>query len=68
MKGPLCAAWDGFSLHAGACVSGRDRETLEKLCRYAARLAVAESGLVEQGDGRTGYARGSVGGTGRWRW
>jgi len=34
VKGPLCAAMDGFSLHAGAWVSARDREKLEKLCRF----------------------------------
>ncbi len=28
MKGPLCAAVDGFSLHAGAWVQARDRENL----------------------------------------
>ena len=52
VKGPLCVEVDGFSLHAGAWVSARDREKLEKLCRYAARPAVAESRLVELGDGR----------------
>jgi hypothetical protein len=56
VKGPLCASIDGFSLHAGAWVSARDREKLEKLCRYAARPAVAESRLVELSDGRIGYA------------
>jgi Putative transposase len=39
VKGPLCAEMDGFSLHAGAWVSARDREKLEKPCRYAARPA-----------------------------
>jgi hypothetical protein len=56
VKGPLCAAMDAFSLHAGAWVSARDREKLEKLCRYAARPAVAESRLVELSDGRIGYS------------
>jgi Putative transposase len=56
VKGSLCASIDGFSLHAGAWVSARDREKLEKLCRYAARPAVAESRLVELSDGRIGYA------------
>jgi len=56
VKGPLCAELDGFSLHAGAWVSARDREKLEKLCRYAARPAVAESRLVELADGRIGYS------------
>jgi hypothetical protein len=56
VKGPLCAALDGFSLHAGAWVSARDREKLEKLCQYAARPAVPESRLVELADGRVGYS------------
>jgi hypothetical protein len=56
VNGPLCASIDGFSLHAGAWVSARDREKLEKLCRYAARPAVAESRLVELSDGRIGYS------------
>jgi Putative transposase len=56
VKGPLCVEVDGFSLHAGAWVSARDREKLEKLCRYAARPAVAESRLVELSDGRIGYS------------
>ncbi|MFN9969883.1 MAG: transposase, partial [Phycisphaerae bacterium] len=56
VKGPLCAEIEGFSLHAGAWVSARDREKLETLCRYAARPAVAESRLVELADGRIGYA------------
>ena len=56
VKGPLCASIDGFSLHAGAWVSACDREKLERLCRYAARPAVAESRLVELSDGRIGYA------------
>jgi len=42
VKGPQCEA--------------RDRERLERLCRYAARPAVAESRLVELADGRIGYA------------
>lgn len=56
VRGSLCAEIDGFSLHAGAWVAARDRERLEKLCRYAARPAVAESRLVELADGRIGYS------------
>ncbi|MFN9755833.1 MAG: transposase, partial [Planctomycetota bacterium] len=55
-KGPLCAALDGFSLHANTWVAPRDREPLEALCRYAARPAVSESRLAELSDGRIGYA------------
>jgi hypothetical protein len=56
VKGPLCAEMDGFSLHAGTWVGPRDREGLEKLCRYAARPAVAESRLRELPDGRIAYS------------
>ena len=42
----LCAELDVFSLHTGAWVAARDREKLEKLCRCAAWLAVAESRLA----------------------
>jgi hypothetical protein len=47
---------DGFSLHAGTWVGPRDRGGLEKLCRYAARPAVAESRLGELPDGRIAYS------------
>ena len=56
VEGPLCAALDGFSLHANTWVAPRDRERLEALCRYAARPAVSESRLAELPDGRIGYA------------
>ena len=45
----------GFSLHAGSPVSGADRERLERLCRYAARPAVATKRLHELPDGRIAY-------------
>ncbi len=51
VKGPLCAEVEGFSLHAGAWVGPRDREGLEKLCRYAVQAAVAESRLTGLPDG-----------------
>ena len=56
LRGPLCAEWDGFSLHAGVLVAPRDRERLEKLCRYAGRPAIAESRLRELPDGRVAYS------------
>jgi hypothetical protein len=34
----------GFSLHAGVATRGREREKLERVCRYIARLAVSEKG------------------------
>ena len=52
---PGCASHDGFSLHAGVCVSGTDREGLERLCRYVARPAIATERLSELADGRIAY-------------
>jgi len=40
-SGPRCAALDGFTLHANTSVSGRDRDALERLCRYLGRPSVA---------------------------
>jgi hypothetical protein len=54
-SGPDCAAHDGFSLHAGVCVTGTDREGLERLCRYVARPAIATERLSELPDGRIAY-------------
>ena len=45
----------GFSLHAGVCVTGTDREGLERLCRYVARPAIATERLSELPDGRIAY-------------
>ena len=55
VKGPLCADVDGFSLHAGVRVEGRDRRRLEHLCRYAGRPAIAASRLSLLPDGRVAY-------------
>jgi len=43
---------EGFSLPAGPPVPGHDRERLERLCRYAARPAIATDRLHELPDGR----------------
>jgi len=56
VKASLCADVDGFSLHAAVRVEARDRERLEKLCRYAGRPAIAESRLRLLPDGRVGYS------------
>ena len=45
----------GFSLHADTAVHGHDRQGLERLCRYGARGAVAESRLRRLEDGRYEY-------------
>jgi len=50
-----CAVDEGFSLHAGPPVPGTDRERLERLCRYAARPAIATERLHELPDGRVAY-------------
>jgi hypothetical protein len=39
--GPCHARANGFDLHAGVVVPGRDRARLERLCRYALRPPVA---------------------------
>lgn len=48
----LVAKNSGFSLHAGVATKANEREKLERICRYIARPAVAESRLSinEQGD------------------
>ncbi len=54
---PDCAEQEGFSLHAGVSIpSGRrQREALERLCRYVARPALAGERLRELPDGRIAY-------------
>ncbi|MGK0521683.1 MAG: hypothetical protein ACJAUC_004401, partial [Planctomycetota bacterium] len=42
---PLCADFDGFSLHGAVRVAAGDRKRLEHLFRYAGRPAIAESRL-----------------------
>jgi len=51
----LCAAISGFSIHAGVCISARNRLRLERLCRYAARPPVATDRLSRLPDGRLLY-------------
>ena len=56
VKGPLCADFDGFSLHGAVRVAAGDRKRLEHLCRYAGRPAIAESRLRLLPDGRVAYS------------
>ena len=49
---PRCAACDGYTVHAGTAVGGRDAEGRERLCRYLARPALARPRLKELPDGR----------------
>jgi hypothetical protein len=53
---PRCATVSGFSVHANVCIEARDRMRLERLCRYAARPAVAAERLTVLRDGRLLYA------------
>ena len=53
---PLCAAVDGFSLHAQVHVEAHDRERLEHLCRYVARPAIASERLSLSAEGQVVYA------------
>ncbi|MGK0262700.1 MAG: hypothetical protein ACI8UD_001346 [Planctomycetota bacterium] len=53
---PLCADFDGFSLHGAVRVAAGDRKRLEHLCRYAGRPAIAESRLSRLPDGRVAYS------------
>jgi hypothetical protein len=45
----------GFNVHARTHVDGRDRNALERLCRYVARPPVATERLHIQSDGRVRY-------------
>lgn len=51
-KGPELASAHGFSLHAGVACSPAERDLLQRLTRYTARPALAESrlSLTAQGD------------------
>ncbi len=55
VPGELAAA-AGFSLHAGIAARAGDRDKLERLCRYVARSAVADSRLSLTGDGQVRYS------------
>jgi hypothetical protein len=56
----------GFSLHAGVAAKARERDKLERLCRYIIRLAVAldRLALTRQGHARytlkTPYRDGTI--------
>jgi hypothetical protein len=48
---PLCAACDGYTLHAGTVVEARERPALERLCRYVNRPPLAKARLEARPDG-----------------
>ena len=45
----------GFSLHAGVATSAKEREKLERICRYIARPAVSEKRLTLTSNGNVKY-------------
>ena len=45
----------GFSLHAGVAAKARERDTLERLCRYITRPAVSEPRLSLTPNGNVRY-------------
>jgi hypothetical protein len=54
-KVPRCAFLEGFCLHANTHLHANDRQGLERLCRYAARGALAMERFEEAEDGRIAY-------------
>jgi hypothetical protein len=55
LEGERCASVSGVSLHANVAVPARDRQRLERLCRYVARPPVATERLSRLEDGRLFY-------------
>jgi hypothetical protein len=55
LEGERCASASGLSLHANVAVPARDRQRLERLCRYVGRPPVATERLSRLDDGRLLY-------------
>ena len=55
VTGPLCANWNGVSLHAAVSVPSHDRGRLERLVRYVARSPLSLERLSRAPDGRIVY-------------
>jgi hypothetical protein len=55
LEGECCASVSGVSLHANVAVPARDRQRLERLCRYVARPPVATERLSRLEDERLFY-------------
>jgi hypothetical protein len=55
LEGERCASMSGVSLHANVAVPARDRQRLERLCRYVARPPVATERLSRLEDDRLLY-------------
>ena len=52
---PRCVRQGGMSLHADVAVPARDRQRLERLCRYVARPPLALGRLEALSEGRLAY-------------
>jgi len=48
---PLCAAYEGYNLHAGVFVGAANRDGLERLARYLCRPALSKTRLERRADG-----------------
>jgi hypothetical protein len=48
---PRCGESRGYNLHAGVVIAARDREGLERLCRYVLRPPLARTRLHRRPDG-----------------
>ena len=48
---PRCAAYAGYNIHAGVSFSARDRNGVERLCRYVLRPPLAVGRLERLADG-----------------
>jgi hypothetical protein len=51
LASPFVAEVGGVNIHAGVAVHGRDRQALERLCRYVTRPPIALERLTERADG-----------------
>ncbi len=49
-KGECAVVLDGFNVYAGDAIDGRDRNRVERICRYLARPPIAAVRLTEVGD------------------
>jgi hypothetical protein len=55
IEGRRCASQNGVSIHANVALPARARHKIERLCRYAARPALATERLSRLDDGRLLY-------------
>ena len=48
---PMCGESGGYNLHAGVVIAARDREGLQRLCRYVLRPPLARTRMSRRPDG-----------------